>query len=100
MLIYKYKEDLLFNLNTIIPLYIIPRIMSNINRHNAQIYCKGADVVIKVTKDEAEYLRKVIDNVRIIKTCKLKRKGNRGQRYAEETKPVLFALEEYRENHD
>jgi hypothetical protein len=52
--------------------------------------------MIIVTKDEAEYLRENIKNVRIVKTCRCKNKGNRGKRYAEETSVVLDLLDKYR----
>ena len=53
--------------------------------------------MVYITKDEAEYLRKVIPEVHIVKTCRLKNKSNRGKRYAEETRSVITALREYRD---
>lgn len=52
--------------------------------------------MVYITKDEAEYLRKTIPDIHIVKTCRLKNKGNRGKRYAEETRSVITALREYR----
>lgn len=50
--------------------------------------------MIFVTKDEADYLRQNIKNV---KTCRLKNNGsNRGKRYAEETSAVVNLLAKYR----
>ena len=54
--------------------------------------------MLTINFDEAEFLKKLLIDVHIIKTCKTKH--NRGKIYVEETKPVLFAIEEYRENHD
>ena len=49
--------------------------------------------MIFVTKDEADYLRQNIKNVKIFKTCRLKNNGsNRGKRYAEETSAVVNLL--------
>ena len=53
--------------------------------------------MIFVTKDEADYLRQNIKNVKIFKTCRLKNTGsNRGKRYAEETSAVVSLLTKYR----
>lgn len=53
--------------------------------------------MIFVTKDEADYLRQNIKNVKIFKTCRLKNNGsNRGKRYAEETSVVVNLLAKYR----
>jgi hypothetical protein len=50
--------------------------------------------VIIITKEEAAYLRKIIKDVRIVKTCN--RNSKRGKRYAEESKAVIDALVDYR----
>lgn len=53
--------------------------------------------MIFVTKDEADYLRQNIKNVKIFKTCRLKNNGsNRDKRYAEETSAVVNLLAKYR----
>ncbi len=50
--------------------------------------------MIIITKEEAAYLRKIIKDVRIVKTCN--RNSKRGKRYAEESKAVIDALVDYR----
>lgn len=54
-------------------------------------------MLVQVTKDEAEYLRENVWDVKISKTCRLKRAGKkRGKYYVEEARHVLERLEIYR----
>lgn len=46
-----------------------------------------------ISKEQAEYLRKNIRDVVIVKTCK--QNSKRGKRYVEETRLVLRLLHDY-----
>lgn len=49
-----------------------------------------------VTREEADYIRKHSDHIRIATTCK-KKKGNRKKQYCEEGSHTQKLLEQYRE---
>lgn len=63
---------------------------------------KGCEIhLIQITKDEAEYLRENLKNVKVQRTCLLKNNGkSRGKYYVEETHKVFKALADFHKKYN
>lgn len=51
--------------------------------------------MILITKEQAIYLRDIMPDIKITKTCRNKSNGKRAKRYVEESRKVLVALKNF-----